>query len=246
MTITDTLTKLGLEPREAKVYLAALELGSGTVLEIAKRAGVKRPTCYLILDDLAEKGFVAKTKKNNKPLFVAARPNAVMRSLRSKEELLGEIMPELRAIMATSRERPKVTIYEGKDEVRQIFDEIFLSKEILWFGSIRDVNRHFPESPKRMAQIARTRNPIVRDLLIDTPEDIAFARATVGGNYQVRIMPKGLEAFIDCAIHGNKISILAVKKDLFAVSIESKEVVDSFRSLHALAWAGATPIEKIP
>ena len=36
------LQQLGLSEKEAKVYLASLELGSTSVLEISKKAGLKR------------------------------------------------------------------------------------------------------------------------------------------------------------------------------------------------------------
>ena len=52
------LQHIGLNEREAKVYLAALELGPSPVQKIAQRAGIPRATVYLVLDDLRSKGFV--------------------------------------------------------------------------------------------------------------------------------------------------------------------------------------------
>lgn len=56
MTINKSLEQLGLVGKKADVYLASLELGSASVIEIAKKAGVKRTTCYDILFEL-EKWF---------------------------------------------------------------------------------------------------------------------------------------------------------------------------------------------
>ena len=40
------LRKLGLKEKEVSVYLAALELGFTSVQNIAKHAGLSRPTVY--------------------------------------------------------------------------------------------------------------------------------------------------------------------------------------------------------
>ena len=54
------LSSIGLQQKEAKVYLALLELEQGTVSKIAKLSGLKRPTIYLILDDLIKNGYVTE------------------------------------------------------------------------------------------------------------------------------------------------------------------------------------------
>ena len=52
------LENLGLSEKEAEIYLALLELGTGTVVEVAKKSGVKRPTAYLVLDELKKMGYI--------------------------------------------------------------------------------------------------------------------------------------------------------------------------------------------
>lgn len=43
-TLENKLKELGLADKEARVYLASLELGSDTVQNIAKKSGVNRAT----------------------------------------------------------------------------------------------------------------------------------------------------------------------------------------------------------
>ena len=57
------LNDLGLTNIEAKTYMAILELGTDTVQNIAKKAEVKRPSCYLTLDSLQNQGLVTKIEK---------------------------------------------------------------------------------------------------------------------------------------------------------------------------------------
>jgi len=66
MDLDKSLEKLGLNGKKADVYLAALELGKARVIEIAKKAGVKRTTCYDILLDLERQGLIYETAKKKK------------------------------------------------------------------------------------------------------------------------------------------------------------------------------------
>ena len=52
--ITETLINLGLNEKQAKVYLALLQLGQAGVTAVAEKAGTKRPTTYLILEELRQ------------------------------------------------------------------------------------------------------------------------------------------------------------------------------------------------
>ena len=58
------LVKVGLNEKESRVYLALLELGSGTAYAVAKKAGIKRPTAYIVLDELRKRGLVLKIPKS--------------------------------------------------------------------------------------------------------------------------------------------------------------------------------------
>ena len=69
-----TLHTLGFSTKEATVYVALLELGTGTVTQIARKAGINRTTGYDILDSLAAKGIVNVTGKEPKQEYAAEPP----------------------------------------------------------------------------------------------------------------------------------------------------------------------------
>jgi sugar-specific transcriptional regulator TrmB len=46
------LKELGLTEKQAKIYLALVEIGKGTAYAIAKQAKLKRPITYVILEEL--------------------------------------------------------------------------------------------------------------------------------------------------------------------------------------------------
>ena len=75
MITSSQLRELGLSENEAKVYLAMLELGPATVLEIAAKALMNRPTVYVQIESLKQRGLVSTQSKGKKQIFIAESPS---------------------------------------------------------------------------------------------------------------------------------------------------------------------------
>ena len=84
MEIKHFLAQFDLIGKKADVYLAVLELGSGTVIEIARKSEIKRTTVYDILLDLEKSGLIYQTTKVNKRLFVAEDPEKLKKKLEER------------------------------------------------------------------------------------------------------------------------------------------------------------------
>src|SRR3990172_512112 len=83
------LEKLGFSEKEAKVYLAALELGEDSVQNIAKKAGINRATTYVILEKLMASGLISTYEKGKKTFIVAEDPKELLQILEEeKQEVL--------------------------------------------------------------------------------------------------------------------------------------------------------------
>ena len=72
------LTEFGLSEKEAKVYLALLELEVATATEIAKNSNIKRSSTYVVLESLKEKGLVGTTEEKRIQRFVASSPDFLL------------------------------------------------------------------------------------------------------------------------------------------------------------------------
>jgi len=244
MELKEVLIKSGLGEKEAKVYLALLDLGSEKVQTIAKKAGIKRPTAYVILEQLYAKNYVTKTLYGNKAFYGAEKPDMLLRALKQKEELFEQALPLLLARMATSKIRPRVRIYEGVSGVEQVYDEIYQDKSVWLFGSFKNLSEEFVGRVDILKKIIKSKDIHVRDLLTEDPKDIDFGLASMGRSYEARVVGKEFDLFVDGAIYGDQVAIMSIKNDLFAVVIESKEVADTFRSLFEIAWKMSTPLEE--
>src|SRR3989338_6971833 len=87
------LQACGFSEDEVRVYIATLELGADSITHIAKKAGIKRPKAYYVMDGLVKKGVVVKQPKNKRMLFSAEPPRKILEIMRSREAELEKALP---------------------------------------------------------------------------------------------------------------------------------------------------------
>ena len=141
------LRKLGLKEKEVQVYLAGLALGPSSVVDIAKKAGITRPTAYEIIKSLEKKGLFSATKKAKKRYFSAQSPSQILGILRTQKKEIEEKEREFIRIIASleskygSKENREIKAYKGKEGLEAL-EEIFSftsSTEILILDSSQSI-----------------------------------------------------------------------------------------------------------
>jgi len=74
MSQFDVLRKIGLSKGAVNCYGRLLECGPSTARQLAKRMNLRQANLYNQLSELAERGFVDKTKITTQPTLFIARP----------------------------------------------------------------------------------------------------------------------------------------------------------------------------
>lgn len=154
------LEKLGLSEKEAKVYLATLELAKDTAQNIARKANVNRPTAYFVLEKLMDLGLVSTLEEGKKTLFVAEDPkelkNVLAREkqdLEQREKELSETMNQFTALYNAKQDKPRVRYFEGADGLEAMDrygrDLLKRNTEILSISPIDLVEEMFAERRKK-------------------------------------------------------------------------------------------------
>jgi HTH-type transcriptional regulator, sugar sensing transcriptional regulator len=244
METADVLKQMGLEEKQANVYLALLELGTASVQGIANKAGIKRPTTYLVLDELEKKGLVSLVPQK-KALYTAESPEYLIAELNKRQELLKRFLPDMLALYNAKKEKPQVQLFWGKEGVSQVYAKIFESDQVWFFGNIRGVSKIYPEGLDEFTKRVEKSDVRVRDILTRTPEDEAYAyNVERKGNYETRFLPKELDAPMDSAVAGDRVVFFSFSPQIFCVMITSKEVSRSLKSMYELAWRSAEPMIK--
>ena len=122
------LQEYGLDETEIKVYSHLVANKELTAYKIAKELRIHRSTCYDVLDRLAQKGFVSKISKDNTMHFISNNINRVLSSLKDKETILNNLIPELQRLEQVGEN--KLYLLEGAEGQKQFNFKLFsLAKE---------------------------------------------------------------------------------------------------------------------
>lgn len=134
--IINYLKDLGLNEKQAEIYLALVEIGRGTAYAIAKHAKVKRPNTYVILEELRQRGLVLKIPHDKNQVFVAKDPNELFVEQEEKIRTARKILPELLARASRKNNKAITYLFEGLDGVEKALkykEDSFEDKELLAF-----------------------------------------------------------------------------------------------------------------
>ena len=118
MEIKDALEVLGLNDKQAAVYVALLQLGKSSAYGVATKSGLKKPTTYVVLDELVKKGLVHKIPRAKKQHFAARPPEEVFAVAEERLETAKSILPELTALAGTRGAQVRARYFEGAKQVR--------------------------------------------------------------------------------------------------------------------------------
>ena len=236
------LKNLGLTETEAKIYLASLELGKASALELSRFTGVKRPTVYLALFTLQEKGVIREIKQNGKARFISENPTIVINRQKSKIARLETALPQLMGIAAKGEGKPGVRYYEGKEGITNIYEDNLLEpegSELLAFTSAKDL--HDIVGDYMSEHIARRVKRGIKARTIVTNYE-GFPAHFDNAEKELRQMralkPEQFPFRGEINIYGNKVSIVSLTGEIIGLIIESQQVADNMRAIFNLAWEG--------
>lgn len=245
MATVTQLKHIGLSDKEAKVYLAMLELGPATVLEIAAKAGVNRPTTYVEIESLKKKGLASTQTRGTKQLSMAESPDQLkfllereVKHVEQKKEELTSVLPDLMTLFNLGEEKPQVRFFEGKEGLLKMQDEFLKTKtkEVLAISSIDDVLKIFPDHLQAYAP-RRRQKKIHAKLIYTAKKGPSFKKFDKEMLRESKyISPKHLPFSADVTIYDHNVAIAALKGKIVGAIIAQKEIADSFRGLFNLIW----------
>lgn len=250
--LKNDLQNIGLNDKEARIYLACLELGPTNIQNIAEKADIKRSTVYEILESLKEKGLMHVTTKGKRKLYLASEPENLLETIKEREKLLKEILPQLKSINNVGFAKPKITFYEGREGLRDIYMEALKSStnNADWISPMKSVletvgtewMEHYVELKVKKNYWIRSIH--VSDLVIDSYkyQDPTTFKKTLR---DVKFSPKGINIPNAIGIYDNKVAILSSRKEGFGFIIESEDYAQSMKELYKLLWDKSKTVEQL-
>ncbi|MBI2624478.1 BlaI/MecI/CopY family transcriptional regulator [Candidatus Parcubacteria bacterium] len=238
MALELELKKLGLSDKEAKVYVALLEIGEGPVQEIAQKSGVNRATTYVILDSLMKQGIVSTVEKGKKTHYAAENPEALLRlfrlqeeEIKAKEKEFVSALPELQAIFNRAGVKPRVRFFEGRESIEAVRRDVVKSRvdELVTFGAPDEAFALLPPAAND------ERHRLIAKVKVRTLYTSKQGNKPLGGEY--RELPADRYALSgEINVYGDKIAMISYREKPSGVIIESADLATSLRQVFNALW----------
>lgn len=246
MNIEEFTKETGIEPSEAKVYLALLELGESNIVPIAVKADLPRTTAYHILDRLRDLGLIEIATHKSRRVYFPHNPNKIINLLRhNRDEIdkritsVDQMMPDLMRLYTSSPFQPQVRYFRG-EEIKRIYEEILQVKDkTIWYtGNINQLEdilskRFFSDWIRRKVEAGI----FTRSIRSKTTEtDVDLYKPTKDYLRKAKYASDRYSSPSHVFIYDNNVAILTGNKENFGVVITSHDCAATMRNLFKELW----------
>lgn len=235
------LIQSGLTEKQAKIYLACLEIGKTKVPEIAKKSGIKRTTAYGILDELISLGLVSSSNKGKIKFFQAQEPNAIISILESRKKIMEAALPDLNHLFASCQLRPRVQFFEGREGIKRIYEDTLKCrrKKIQQIVKVKNFIDFTGQQFSAEYIKKRADSGIVAYALHPKSDDVhdeIYGRESEKWKRHVRYLPPNMFYTSMIMIYDFKVAMISTKAENFGFIIESKEFSNTLRAYFDFLW----------
>lgn len=246
-SLVKLINQSGFTEKQARVYLALLELGRCGVGQIAQHAELKRPIVYVIVQELMKRGYATQLLGLGTKRYIPTDPRKLLQALQAHLDDFSFMLPLLHGLHERGQKKPFVEFYEGKDGVVSAFQLFGPAKTARYISSYQHLTKHFPIEVShwvRSAVSGKTKTT-TRQIAVDEPEAQAFAQQVIKNkNWQVRYLPKGTSLEMDFSIVDHMVGCVSFNP-LYIVVIHSPAIADSLGLIFDLLWMSCKPHKKI-
>lgn len=234
------LTDFGLNEIEAKIYGCLLDNQKMTISEISRSIDSKRTTCYQYLDNLLTKGFIIRIPIGKKMLYGAVDPRKVLQEYKKRFVNFEKNVEEMSQKYDTLVNKPKLIFYEGKRELKNIYEDLFKSVGDIYsiFPTDEFLKNFSLEEYDEYDKIINEHKFSSRDLIIDGKnyskiDEVRRKNAT--DNKYTKKLPSAFKSNVDVLIYNNKVALISLR-DMSAIVIENHDINEFFKSMHTFIW----------
>lgn len=243
MILEQYLQNIGLDDKEAKIYLASLQLGPASIQELSKSSGVKRSTVYEVIDALTDKALITISQKGKRKVFTAQEPDNLLLYLKQKENVLAQIMPDLEALKNASANKPTIRIFEGQKGLEQIYEDMIkksgsidllaapeemISKGIAEYLKDWHKRRYAAKIPIRFISINNIGDEAMTNEKVAEKESLKVIKYLSKNNYPFTV---------GTYIYRNKVAFVSFgEKEMVGIIIRSPEINKTMKMIFEFFW----------
>jgi sugar-specific transcriptional regulator TrmB len=211
-----------------------------TVSDISRETGVKRATCYEYLDFLLTKDFIIRMPVGKRMFYAALEARKILGEFKKKAAHFEEKVAEMEQIHSTAVQKPNVVFYEGKREIKNIYQDLFKT-----IGDVRSIfpassffenftAQDYEEFDKAISSHAlKSRDLFVADKFYKRIKEIRDRNGSA--NKADKKLPVWFRSNVDVLIFSDKVALISLR-DLSATVIQNEDIAELFRNMHDFMW----------
>jgi len=248
-----TLTDIGLNETQAKVYLLLIKNGSLTPPQTSTSLGIKRTNAYAVLDQLEELGLATKKEVQKKITYWAENPIALEKLAKNKraealehEKLVQTSMPTLLNYFYTYTDQPGVRFFQAIEGIKEIYNDMLRTgKDIYVIRSPHDQdlmsNEFFTKFKDKKSKLN------INTYMINSQENREIYNDKTDKLYKTcrtQVNPDQYSANVEISTYGDKVSIISFGEEAIGMIIDSPQIAEANRQIFNLARSGAESTTK--
>lgn len=239
----ELLSNLGLQDKEIKIYLGLLEIGLSPASVLAKKISLPKSTTLFHLENLTKSGIIQKSQKGKTQYFYAD-PEFLQKNqqekIDKKQDALKNLIPLLNEHKSPFTSRPQIEFFEGIESCKKCYQDLLSTKtEILEFGAHEDLEAKFGKNFMDNFIATRKKKKIfLKAIASDNPVERALKNHDQDQCRDIKIFPKNFgKLFSSIAIYEDKVLILNLFHDAFAIRIKNEEFSSTMRTIFSLLYS---------
>lgn len=231
----EELLRYGLNDKEADIYLACLKSGELTANRLSEITEIRRSTVYEVLAKLKKKGIITSINKEKKLYFNAVNPQGLIDLLKEKEDVIENILPDLKKIMNSMVNRPGAELYEGIKSIKPAVLEMLHYNEILAYGATTEGEEIFEHFISNFERKRIDKKVLLKGIFGETiPKHTknkevlkytSFRKLKVFENHKVIYF-----------LYGDNLLLISLGENLIAVKIKDPILVESQKQIFSFLW----------
>lgn len=238
--LIQNLNKVGINEKEVRIYVALLQLGKASAYSISERSGLKKPTTYVILENLVRKGLVLKIPRVKKQQFIARSPEEFFASTEERLKQAKKALPKLILMNENNKKNVRTFFYEGINGVRNAI--YYKSKEMSgeeivgFYATTEDASSEllklFYSWPKDMRNLGV-------NIRVITPEHETtkqYLNPDRQYGHKIKTIPFSLYSSKSSIEAGDTFVRIVLFKSIESVIIESPELARSVKQIFEMIW----------
>jgi len=251
--LLQVLQDFGLTLYQAKVYLVLLELGATTAGPIVRKVGFHRQLVYSALEILETNQMVFVSSRNNRKIFVAAKPEVLVEKQLERMRKVQLALPKLKKLSPKASDQVNVEVLAGKDGfLRRLFlliDSAARTDKVLRVvADVRDVDVYgiIGDSYKDYYEYSRKNKVKKRLIAPNSSATNAYRdKLTKEVGSELRISNESLSIPTATAITSEVVVFDIFSEEVTSVLIWNQTLAKSYLKNFEILWKAATPWKRV-